>query len=261
MLEGRPVYTLKLRQGVKFHDGSEMTSNDVKATYDKIVFPPAGIALVPQGHLPGGRGGRGARQVHDPLPAQVAGGLVPREPGLALQLDLQGRHPRQGPPLVRDERDGHRPVQVRRARQGLALVGKKNPDYWDKGKPYLDGFRAIFISASSAQVAAIRGERAHIQFRGFSPADRDGLVQALGPKITVQESAVELRAAGRDEPRQEAVRGQARPQGPHAGPGPLGGVARTSRRIAVVKEVGGVQIPGTHRHAAGGAREARRLRP
>src|SRR5438874_6029821 len=41
--DGR-VYTLRLRRGVKFHDGSEMTSRDVKASYDKIIFPPAGIA-------------------------------------------------------------------------------------------------------------------------------------------------------------------------------------------------------------------------
>src|SRR2546430_4009775 len=35
--------TVKLRQDVKFHDGTVMTSEDVKATYDKIIFPPTGV--------------------------------------------------------------------------------------------------------------------------------------------------------------------------------------------------------------------------
>ena len=37
------TYTFKIRQGVKFHDGSPLTAKDVKATYDKIIFPPAGV--------------------------------------------------------------------------------------------------------------------------------------------------------------------------------------------------------------------------
>src|SRR5207302_850156 len=37
------TYTFKIRRGVKFHDGSELTSRDVKASYDKILKPPAGV--------------------------------------------------------------------------------------------------------------------------------------------------------------------------------------------------------------------------
>jgi peptide/nickel transport system substrate-binding protein len=36
------TYTFKLHEGVKFHDGSELTSADVKATWDKILWPPEG---------------------------------------------------------------------------------------------------------------------------------------------------------------------------------------------------------------------------
>src|SRR5687767_2740442 len=39
----RRTYTFKVRQGVKFHDGSLMTSRDVKASYDRIVFPGPGM--------------------------------------------------------------------------------------------------------------------------------------------------------------------------------------------------------------------------
>ena len=40
------TYTFKLHPDVKFHDGSALTSADVKASYDKIIFPPAGVRSV-----------------------------------------------------------------------------------------------------------------------------------------------------------------------------------------------------------------------
>ena len=40
----------------------------------------------------------------------------------------------------------------------------------------------------SVRIQAIRGNRAAIEFRGFPPKARDDLVNALGDKITVQES-------------------------------------------------------------------------
>src|SRR5260370_11958906 len=39
------TYTFHLRKGVQFHDGAELTANDVKATFDRIAKPPQGISI------------------------------------------------------------------------------------------------------------------------------------------------------------------------------------------------------------------------
>src|SRR6266446_4069557 len=44
------TYTFKIRPGIKFHDRATLTAADVKATYDKIVFPPPGVRSVRKTH-------------------------------------------------------------------------------------------------------------------------------------------------------------------------------------------------------------------
>src|SRR5579864_6752046 len=41
--DGGKTWTFKIRQGVKFHDGTPLTAEDVAASWNKIIFPPEGV--------------------------------------------------------------------------------------------------------------------------------------------------------------------------------------------------------------------------
>jgi peptide/nickel transport system substrate-binding protein len=238
------MYTFKLRSGVKFHDGSVMTSKDVKASYDKIIFPPAGIGSSRKGQY------RAVEVVEAPDPSTVRFRLKWPESSFLLAMSSPWNFIYKADLLAKDihwyEKNimGTGPFTFVEHVKGSHWVGKKNPDYWDKGKPYLDGYRALFISSSSAQVAAIRGDRAHIQFRGFSPAERDTLKTALGDKITVQESpwdcilmvAINHEKKPFDDKRVRRALSLAldRQEG-----------SKALSKIAIVKEIAGIQVPGT----------------
>src|SRR5205823_3737781 len=71
---------------------------------------------------------------------------------------------------------------------GQSVTGERNPDYYHKGLPYLDGFTAIYAPKLATRVDAIRADRAAMEFRSQPPSARDQLVKELGDQIAVQES-------------------------------------------------------------------------
>jgi peptide/nickel transport system substrate-binding protein len=240
----RRTYTFKIRPGVKFHDGSLLTARDVKASYDHIIFPPPGVVSSRQAAY------KTVEAVEAPGNDTVIFRLKWPEASFIANVASPWNWIYKADILARDphwyEKNvmGTGPFKFVEYVRGSHWVGKKNPDYWDKGKPYLDGFRAIFISSSSAQVAAIRGERAMIQFRGFSPADRDALVSALGPKITVQESpwncSIQVALNQQKKPFDDKRVRRALTLALDRWEG-----SKALSRIAIVKEVAGIQVPGT----------------
>src|SRR5258708_30703417 len=83
---------------------------------------------------------------------------------------------------------GTGPFKFAHYETGQSVTGVRNPDYYQQGLPYLDGFVGIYAPKQATRVDAIRGDRAAIEFRGMPPSARDELVKELGDKITVQES-------------------------------------------------------------------------
>jgi peptide/nickel transport system substrate-binding protein len=185
--DGR-TYTLRIRRGVKFHDGSDLTSRDIKASYDKIVFPPPGVASNRKGEY------LAVEAIEAPDPATIVFRLKWPSASFLASLASPFNWIYRADILARDvhwyEKNamGTGPFVFVEYVKGSHWIGRRNPDYWDRGKPYLDGYRALFVKDTTAQVAAIRAGRALIQFRGFSPPQRDDLVRALGNRVTVQES-------------------------------------------------------------------------
>ncbi len=238
------TFTFKIRQGVKFHDGSLLTSRDVKATYDHIISPPEGVVSSRKEQY------RAVEAVEAPTPDTVIFRLKWYEGSFLASLASPWNWIYKAERLTADPRwyeknvMGTGPFRFVEYVRGSHWVGKKNPDYWDKGRPYLDGFRAIFIPSASAQVAAVRGERAMIQFRGFTPADRDAMVAALGPKLTVQESAwncsIQVALNQQKKPFEDKRVRRALTLALDRWEG-----SKALSRIALVKEVAGIQVPGT----------------
>jgi peptide/nickel transport system substrate-binding protein len=238
------TYTFKLRRGVKFHDGSEMTSRDVKASYDKIIVPPEGVASPRKGAYVD------VEAVQAPDRYTVVFRLKWPSASLLSGLTSPWNWIYKADILAKDMRWYERNVMgtgpftfVEHVR-GSHWVGKKNPNYWDKGKPYLDGYRALFIKAHSAQVQAVRGERAMIQFRSFTPPDRDNLVKEMGNKITVQESPWDCVLVG-------AINHEKKPFNDKRVRRALSLAldryqgSQALSKLTFVKHVAGVQVPGT----------------
>src|SRR5712691_6804851 len=186
--DGGLTYTFKIREGVKWHDGSPLTAADVAASWNHIIFPPAGVLSARESHF----------MMVDKVEVPDAATVVFRLkfatsaflPALAdpynwiYQKAILDKDPR----WYEKNISGSGPFKFAEFEIGQSIKGVKNPDYYHKGLPYLDGFTAIYADKQAVRVAALRSDRAAIEFRGFPPTVRDELVGALGDRITVQES-------------------------------------------------------------------------
>jgi peptide/nickel transport system substrate-binding protein len=147
--------------------------------------------------------------------------------------------------------NGTGPFKFVQQQPGAFVEGKRNDDYYIKGRPYIDGFRAIQAPKMSVRLQAIRGDRAAVEFRGFPPKARDDLVSALGDKLKVQESDWNVMFGYG--PNQKLPRFQdARVRQALGYALDRHGSAKHLSQIAIIKTVGGIVFPS---HKLAGSQE------
>src|SRR6516225_928420 len=182
------TYTFKIREGVKFHDGTPLTADDVAASWRAIIQPPEGVSSARESYY------IMVAKVEAPDPTTVVfrlkfatGAFLPAlaDPfNWIYQKAILDTDPRWYEKNIM----GSGPFKLGGYEIGQSIKGVRNPDYYHPGQPYLDGFIGIFAAKQAVRVDAIRADRAAIEFRGLPPSARDELVHELGDKITVESS-------------------------------------------------------------------------
>ena len=151
------TYTFFLRDGVKFHDGSDFSAEDVKASYDRIIFP--------QGELVSGRktnfGAVTSVNVLDPLTVEFELDAA-RGPGWMLTAMAHGWNvivkkesleANDGDLKEVDNHPGTGPFKYV-SRNDEVWVQERFVDYWDPSKPNVDRIEHIWLVAWTPELSA-----------------------------------------------------------------------------------------------------------
>ncbi len=151
------TYSFNLREGVLWHDGDEFTSEDVKATYERIVFPPEGLVSLRKTLF------TALDSIETPDDYTVQFNLnETRSSDYMLQtfsvgynmitkketfeennwdLSKVDNHPGTGP-FIYSSRDTEKWIQER------------NVDYWNENVPYVDKMTHVWLIAWTPELAA-----------------------------------------------------------------------------------------------------------
>lgn len=178
------TYEFKLHRNVKFHDGSTLSSTDVKVSYDRIRNPPTGVvsprsamyediksieapdALTVMIHM------------HRPNAAMLQLLAVPYSCVYSAKLLAQD------PTYPAKKIMGTGPFRFTRYLTGQEWAGERFDEYFKAPLPYADGFRSLSISRA-ADMTALASGQVMFGMRGLTKDEVARVLSVRGDTVRV----------------------------------------------------------------------------
>lgn len=181
------TYTFHLRNGVKWHDGKPLTSDDVKISLDRVRQPAKG-QLSPRASMV-----RAISQVDATAPDLVTVHVKYPTGSLASilaidNLSIYPKHIIDAKGDMKKDIVGTGPFKFKEYVAGSTLEYVKNPDYFVKGRPYLDGVKMFLIRDSATRFAALRTGRIDY-LPPFAMSESQVAMAKADPTLVIQTGA------------------------------------------------------------------------
>jgi Bacterial extracellular solute-binding proteins, family 5 Middle/Group II intron, maturase-specific domain len=154
----RLTYTFTLRPNVLFHDGSKLTSADVKTSYERIAHPRRASSRHVRSITP--RSAASTRRTPARWCSTCNGRKrrcwrISRHPGTASTAPQGSRRTRN---FRRPRSSGRARLSLSSNIKGQYWRGARWEKYFQPGKPYLDGYRADFMTGPAVMNAYKSGK-------------------------------------------------------------------------------------------------------
>jgi peptide/nickel transport system substrate-binding protein len=175
-----------LRKDVKWHDGQPFTSKDVKFTFDMLREAPDAPAKLRINPRKDWYANVEAVETPDAFTAVFR--LKKPQPSLLLML-ASGYTPVYAahvpPANYRTTCVGTGPFKVKEWRKGEFVEYVKNPDYFVKGRPYLDGLKYFVIVERGTRQAALQAGKLDVSFPGETTKTAAEQLKKAVPQLVV----------------------------------------------------------------------------
>ena len=156
------TYVFHLRQGVKFHNGREMTADDVVYSFQRVLGQTDYGDIGALGSSASYYGGIASIEANDDYTVTI----TLSEPNAAFMANLTSSYgaivckevveANDGSLSAIDTMCGTGPFMYQDSVVDNYITLVKNPDYWEEGAPKLDGITFYLLADESARLAALR---------------------------------------------------------------------------------------------------------